>query len=183
MGFDLTIQSLGQVNWQRTPAQKKADPKPFEDRGRAFDLPAAQTPGEALAQIKLLSKTGRIDELVALLRNRPLFRKAWQTLQQSQSPDPETASSASLMPAPEQSGYPVFQSDSVSQGRLQTQDPALGQVTAASGPSPEIGEAENFPITSSRPTLGLAVGRQVYETQAGYYTQERANLSRISLKV
>ena len=64
---------------------------------------AAQTPQEALTYIDRLYKTGRTDELAAILRRSEVFREAWLLLQQrsfatpagvSEEPDPKKSAGA-----------------------------------------------------------------------------------------
>lgn len=187
MSLVQTIQSLSQIGWLGTPEQDSANSKSAGGRSRSFNPAGAQTPEEALAYIHLLSKAGRTDELVALLRRSPVFREAWQTLQQVSSPNSEAgmeiaSSLTAAAPIPYRSDLPAPPSV-FTKSQLPSQDPAALQVGATPEVSGENPTTQAYPVLSSRPTRPLAAARQVYETQARYYTQERANSPRISLRV
>ncbi|MBI4643182.1 MAG: hypothetical protein HY790_12395 [Deltaproteobacteria bacterium] len=190
MGLVQTIQSLSQIGWLGTPGQDSANSKSTGGRPRTSNPAGAQTPEEALAYIKLLYKAGRTGELVALLRRSPVFREAWQTLQQFSSTGSEEAGGlGSSIPAAattqSQSGLPAPPSGAGPNGQLAGpgQAPTALQVAATPGFSGENPAAQAHPVLSSRPTRPLAAARQVYETQARYYAQERATSPRISLRV
>ena len=57
------------------------------------------------------------------------------------------------------------------------------QVTATPGFSPKIPAAQTYPVPVPQPISTLAAARRVYETQSRYYTRERADLPRLSLRV
>jgi hypothetical protein len=139
-----------------------------------------------LAHIELLYKTGRIDEVAALLRHSQVFRMAWQTLQQSSSRDAGAGELTSSLPAgvvpPELSGLPAPRPGSGPDGRHLGQD-LISQQTAPPESSREISQAPNYPVPASRPTLSMAAGRRVYETQLDFFARERAGFPRFNLMV
>jgi hypothetical protein len=187
MGLVQIIQSLSQIGWLGTAGRDSANSKSGGGRPRAFNSAGAKTPEDALLYIKLLSKAGRTDELAELLRRSPVFREAWQTLQQFSSTGPEAAGGfaspfSTAAPIPDRSGLPA-PPGAGSPGRLPSPGPAALQGAAAPGFSGENRAAPAYPVLSSRPTGPLAAARQVYETQARYFAQEGANSPRISLRV
>ena len=188
MGFKHTIQSLSPVAWPGTFGQDSGQPKSAGGRPRAFNPAGAETPEEALTYIRQLSKAGRTDELVGLLRRSPVFREAWQTLQQFSATGYDAAgppASAIPAPTPDRSGLPAPSPGAESQGRLPSPGPGLvaPQVPATPGFSGKIPAAQTFPVPSSRPTSPLDAALQVYETQARFFAQEKADSPRISLRV
>ena len=135
---------------------------------------------DAQACIEWLYKTGRTDELVALLRRSSVFRVAWQCLQQS-SPRVSQASGELVAPTvtSEQSGLPAPLPGAGSGGRQLSPVQNLElRATQESTPA-----ARTYPVLSSRPTNSLAAARRVYETQARYYSRGGSELSRISVRV
>jgi hypothetical protein len=187
MGLVETIQSLSQIGWLGTPGRDSANSKSTGGRSRTSNPAGAQTPEEALAYIQLLSKAGRTDELAALLRHHPVFREAWQTLQQFSSTGSEagreiTSSLAAATPAPDRSGLPS-PPGACSPSQLPRQGPAALEVAVSTGVSGKNPGAQAYPVLSSRPTRPLAAARQIYETQARLFTQEGANSPQISLRV
>jgi hypothetical protein len=145
-----------------------------------------ETPEEALTYIQQLYQNGRTAELVSLLRGNPVFREAWQTLQQSSSSYSEaTGARASSLPdpAPEPLPIPVLAPGQTAADQLPITRQARGgsPVKATQGSSPEIQRAQTNLVPSPRPSRTLAAGRQVYENQAFYYAQEKANFPRISI--
>lgn len=191
MGFVQSIQNLSQVAWPGgETGQDRAASKTAAERPRAFTPAGVETPEEALAYIEKLYKDGRTDELVGLLRGSAVFRDAWQTLQQSSSSGSKaTAGLASSLPdaaSPlEISGLPAALAGVGSKGQLQRQGqyPTAAQVTANLGFSPEVQATQSYLVPAPKPSRPLAAGRQVYETQARYFAQEKANFPRISIRV
>jgi hypothetical protein len=187
MGFKHTVQSLSPVAWPGLFGQDSGQPKSAGGRARAFDPAGAQTPEEALTYIRQLSKAGRTDELVGLLRRSPVFREAWQTLQQFSSTNSDAAGgpAAAAIPTPDRSGLPVPSPGAGCQGRFPSPgpDPVAPQVSATPGFSGKIPASQTFPVQAPRPTRPLNAALQVYETQARYFAQEKANSPRISLRV
>lgn len=188
MGFKHTVQSLSPVAWPGPFGQDSGQPKSAGERPRAFNPAGAQTPEEALAYIRQLSKAGRTDELVGLLRRSPVFREAWQTLQQFSATNSDAIgrpASAIPAPTPDRSGLPAPSPGAGSQGRFPSPGPGLvvPQVSSTPGFSGKIPAAQSFPVPAPRPTRPLDAALQVYETQARYFAQEKANSPRISLRV
>lgn len=146
MGFVQSIQGLSQTAWSgRESGKDNAASKSAAGRPRIFSPAGVETLEEALTYIEQLSKDGRTDELVGLLRGNPVFREAWQTLQQySSNSSKATAGLASSLPdatpPSEQAGLPVPLPGSGSQGQLQSPGQYLtaAQVTPTQGFSPEI---------------------------------------------
>ncbi|RJR40078.1 MAG: hypothetical protein C4567_11295 [Deltaproteobacteria bacterium] len=188
MGFELTIQGLSQVGRQGTPGRNRANPESGQGRRRAFNPEGAKTPKDALAHIELLYKTGRIGEVAALLRHSQAYRMAWQTLQLSSSPDSGAGELASLIRAgasiqAQSGGLPVPHPGSGPDGQPQGQAPAVLPVTAAPESSPEIPQAQNYPVPASKPTQSLAAGRRAYETLTAFFARERAGFPWFNLRV
>ena len=191
MGFVQPVQDLSQIVWPEVNSgQDRAASKSAAGRPRIFSPAGVETLEEALNYIEQLYKDGRTDELVGLLRGNPVFREAWQTLQQYSSTNSKaTAGLASSLPdatpPPEQAGLPVPLPGSASQGQLQSpvQDLTASQVPATQVISPEVQAAQTYLVPSPRPSRPLAAGRQVYENQARYFAQEKANFHRISIRV
>ena len=190
MGFEQTIQRLSQAVWPGTLDPDSAKQKSAEGRARAFNPAGAKTPEEALTYIERLYKAGRTDELAELLRRSPVFRDAWQSLQQFSSTASEAggglaSSIPAAAPTPDQSGLPASPAGAGPSGQLQSpgQDLATPQVTATQEFSQKILADQTYPVLASRPTRFLGAVRQVYETQARYYAQEGTNFPRISIRV
>ncbi len=191
MGLELTIQGLSQAAWPGgTPSRDSSKQKSAEGRGRAFNYARAKTPEEALTYIEQLYQAGRTDELGGLLRRSPVFREAWQTLQQFSSTGSEAAGGpASSIPAAapttERSWLPAPLPNAGPKGQFQSpgQDLPAAQVTATQRFSPEIPADRTYPVPARKPSCSLAAGRWVYETQARYYAGEKANVPGISLRV
>jgi hypothetical protein len=186
MGFVHAIQSLSQIAWPGMFDWDSGKPKSGEGRSRAFNPAEAQTPEEALAYIRLLSKAGRTDELVGLLRRNPVFREAWQTLQQFSATGSEAGEPpAAAIPAPDPSGLPVPASGTEPASRLPIPDPdaASAQVTAASGISPKTPAAETYPVPAPRAARPLSAGLQAYTSQQRYYVEALNPQTLISLRV
>ncbi len=191
MGFVQSIQSLSQIAWPEVKSGKdRAASKSAAGRPRIFSPARVETLEEALTYIEQLSKDGRTNELVGLLRGNPVFREAWQTLQQySSNSSKATASLASSLPAaaspPEQPGLPAPLPGSGSPGQLHSSGQYLttAQVKATQGLSPGTQAAQTYLVPAPKPSRPLAAGRQIYEKQARYFAQERANFPRISIRV
>ncbi|GEM_PF-4654443 len=190
MGFVQPIQNLGQIPWpDQRAGQHSALIKPAPWRLQALlSPPGVETPEEALAYIQQLQQNGRTQELATLLRGNPVFREAWQTQQQSAASLSEAAwSLAGPQPdlAPEPASLPVLAPGQRAPDQLPTpsQDQAAAQVAATLGFSPEIQKAPSNLVPVPKPLRTLAAGRQVYENQALYYAQEKANLPRINIRI
>jgi hypothetical protein len=191
MGFVPSIQGLSQTPWTGGEiGQGSAAFKSAAGRARAFSPAGVETPEEALAYIQQLYQDGRTDELVGLLRGNPVFREAWQTLQQSAASASEaTGGLAAALPdpapIPEQSALTVTSPDQPPAGQLQTTSQNLtpAQVTATQGFSPEIQAAQTHLVPALKPSRPLAAGRRIYENQARYFAQEKASSHRISIRV
>jgi hypothetical protein len=191
MGFVQPIQSLSQSAWAgANSGQDRGASKAVAGRPRIFSPTGVETLEEALTYIEQLSQDGRTDELVSLLRGNQVFREAWQTLQQYASNNSKAAAglASSLQDAASpsaQSGLPVSLAGVGSKGRLPIPGYNLSgaQVTANLGLSPEIHGAQANLVPAPKASRTLAAGRQVYERQARYYNQEKANFPRISIRV
>ncbi len=191
MGFEiLSIQGLSQAAWPRTPGPDSTKPKSAEGGLRSSDPAGAKTPEEALTYIEQLYQAGRTDELGGLLRRSPVFREAWQILQQFSSTGSEAAGGpASSIPAAapttERSWLPAPLPNAGPKGQFQSpgQDLPASPVTATQRFSTEIPAARTYPVPARKPSCSLAAGRRVYETQARYYAREKANVPSISLRV
>jgi hypothetical protein len=191
MGFVQPIQSLSQSVWPGVGSgQGRAASKAAAGRPRIFSPTGVDTLEEALTYVEQLSKDGRTNELVSLLRGNPVFREAWQTLQQyAANASNAAAGLASSLPdaasPAAQSGLPVSLAGVASPGQLQVplHDLPVDQVAANLELSPEIQTVQANLVPAPKPSRTLAAGRQVYETQARYYNQEKANFPRISIRV
>ena len=175
MGLVETIQNLSQIGWLGTPRQDSSHSKSAEGRGRAANPAEARTPEEALAYIRLLSQAGRTAELAELLRRSPVFREAWQTLQQFSAPGwNEAGEFASSLPSPPGASP---------QNRLPSQGRASLPVATASGASGKDQADEDFPVLSSRPTRPFAAACRIYQAQDSFFPPKGAGSPRISLRV
>ena len=191
MGLEIfSIQGLSQVAWPGTTGPDSAKQKSAAEGLRSSDPAGAKTPEEALTYIEQLYKTGRTDELVGLLRQSPVFREAWQNLQQFSSTGSEAGGqSASTVPTavrtPDQSSLPALIPNAASKGQFldQDQDSAVPQVTGSRGFSPVTLAAQNYPVPAPKPSYTQGVALQAYETQARNYSQAGANSPRISVRV
>ena len=120
---------------------------------------AAQTPKEALTYIDLLYKTGRMEELAAILRRSKVFREAWLILQRSFASPPETSRGAG--PANlEGDSEPKYISAAVT-------PPAFVNVF----PQPD------------KFTYTLTKALRIYQSQLVYFDQERNSGFRLSIRV
>ncbi len=184
MGLGQTIQRSSQIGHPGTPGWDAVNSRSAQDRSQDFNPSGAKTPEEALAYIRLFSEAGRTGELAAWLRSSPVFREAWQTLQQFSSAGPEAGSDKSPAlptgpPTPHPSALPS-PADVGAPGQGQT---AL-QVAAAIEVSGENPATQACLVTSARSTRTLAAARQVYETTDRLWQNEgAAPPRRISLRV
>jgi len=191
MGLVQSIQSLNQIAWPGEGiGRASAASKSSAGRPRSSTPPGVETPEEALTYIQQLSQGGRTEELAGLLRSNPVFREAWQTLQQSSSGGSEVDGGvaspfAGATPNSGQAALPVPSSGSVpsDQPQIASQDPNAGQIAATQEFSAQIQAAQTYPVPAPRSSLPLAAGRQVYENQARYFAQEGANFPRISIRI
>lgn len=116
---------------------------------------AAQTPKEALTYIDLLYKTGRMQEVAAILRRSEVFREAWLILQRSFVTPPET-----------------------SEKRGPAKRKRAAEPHCISAPKKPPGF-----VPASQPTCSLAAALEIYRTQLRYYDQESNAKYRLSLRV
>ncbi|MEW6660601.1 MAG: hypothetical protein AB1424_18320 [Thermodesulfobacteriota bacterium] len=185
-----SVQSLNQIAWpEENIGQRRTPFKSAAWRPHPVISPAGvETLEEALGYIHQLYQNGRTDELVSLLRGNPVFREAWQILQQYSSRGSE-ASGGLVPPLPDQAAEPSALAV-LSPGRptpdqlpITSPDRAALQVTATQGSSPEIQSAQTNLVPVPKSSRTLAAGRQIYENQALYYAQEKANFPRISIRI
>ncbi len=183
MGLVAAIQGLNQSAWPRGElGQSSAASKSATGRARVLNPGAIETPEEALTYIQQLYQDGRTDELVGLLRSNPVFREAWQTLQQSSSNGSDAAANLAATPAaaaaPAESTLPV-----PAPSQLTSQDPNTALIIAAPAFSPAIQTTPNYPVPTPKPTFAQAAGRRAYESQARYFAKDGGNSSQISIRV
>jgi hypothetical protein len=147
---------------------------------RLHNPAGAETAAEALAYIRACSRAGRTHELAALLRRSPVFREAWQTLQQSSYTASEPAGGrAALASAPERPAPAA----AASPGWLPNRDPAALPL----GPAPEFFSTQPAAPAHLQPapnfTPALAAVCQVYGSQESLFTRKAADRSRITVRV
>lgn len=189
MGLVASIQSLNQSAWSGEElGQGRAASKSAAVRPRVNNPGGIETPEEALTYINQLYQDGRTDELVGLLRGNPVFREAWQTLQQSASKDEAATGGPAATPAaasatPEQPSLPVPSPSQATAEQLTTQEPGATQVPATQAFSPAIETIPNYPVPTPKPSFALTAGRQIYESQARSFSQESGNSPLISIRV
>jgi hypothetical protein len=183
MGYAPAVQSLSQVAWPGALGRDSSDSESTGGRPRSFTPAGIQTPEEALAYIQLLSKAGRTDELVGLLRHSPVFREAWQSLQQFAAASDVGGPPAATIPAPDASGQPSPLPQAAPTTQLSSQAPALPRETATPGNSPETPAVETYPVLASKPSHPMADLLQAYTSQQRHYLEGRDPQSRISLRV
>jgi hypothetical protein len=120
----------------------------------------AQTPQEALTYIDRLYKTGRTDQLAAILRRSEVFREAWLLLQQRSFVD-----------------HP---------GIAAEPEPAKLAAASASEDIPARPKPPQ-PVHGPRPSGRFACtptqAHKVYQSQLNFYDQERNSSYRLSLRV
>jgi hypothetical protein len=83
MGVEETRRVQGPAPWAGEAGLNNARPRPEEQPPRPANPSKARTPQEALTYIEQLYKSGRMEDLAALLRRSSVFRVAWLILQQS----------------------------------------------------------------------------------------------------
>jgi len=116
---------------------------------------AAQTPKEALTYLDLLYKTGRMQEVAAILRRSEVFREAWLILQRSFVTSPET-----------------------SEKRGPAKRKGAAEPLCISAPKTPPGF-----VPAGQPTCSLAAALEIYRSQLRYYDQETNAKYRLSLRV
>ncbi|MHB8068164.1 MAG: hypothetical protein ACYDIC_09715 [Desulfobaccales bacterium] len=189
MGLVASIQSLNQSAWpEKELGQGRAASKSAAGRPRLGNPAGIETPEEALTYINQLYQDGRTGELVGLLRGNAVFREAWQTLQQSASNGSDPTGGLAATPAaaastPEQSTLPVPFPAQGPAGQRTNPDPGAGQVTATQVFSPALETTPNYPVPTPKPSYALTAGRQVYESQARYFSQESGDSRTVSIRV
>jgi hypothetical protein len=179
------IQGVSQVGSGGTPGHRGVKQKPAGGGPGTFGAAGNRTPEEALTYIKRLYKAGRTGELAELLRHSPVLREAWQTLQQVSTAESQVSlgSDFSLPDSSSgRSGLPALSSGKKAQTQLSSpgREPALPQVTTGQG---AYSDSSPYPVPFPKPSGLLAAARQVYEAQARYYSQERADFPRISIRI
>ena len=83
MGVEETRRVQGPAPWAGEAGLNNAKPRPEEQPPRSANPSKARTPQEALTYIEQLYKSGRMEDLAALLRRSSVFRVAGLILQQS----------------------------------------------------------------------------------------------------
>jgi hypothetical protein len=162
--------------------------KPGSDEGppRSSCTGEVQTLKEALTYIHRLHKSGRMEDLAALLRQKQVFREAWLILQQSSitgsatskrvkvsSCRIKTAGSGNFPSPPNQELNP--EPEPAKSG--EAVEPEFTSATA-------IQAAANTCLNSaSRPRYTLAAALQVYKIHLSYYAQEKDPPLRVSIRV
>lgn len=189
MGLVASIQGLNQSAWSgKELGQDRAASKSAAGRPQVMNPGRIETPEEALTYINQLYQDGRTDELVGLLRSNPVFKEAWQTLQQSASKDADATGSqdATLRAAAstrEQSTLPVPAPGPAPADLAASQDPSAAPITATPVFSPAIATTPNYPVPTPKPSFPLTAGRQAYESQARYFAQESGNSRIVNIRV
>jgi len=183
----------GLSTWAREPGLNNARTFLEERPPRSFNPLEVRTPEEALTYIDRLYKSGRMEDLAALLRRSKVFREAWLMLQQ---------------PAPAGSWAGVEMHGS--SGREDTRAPAPLPVLhlaprqgTLSRPNPESGELRSatmrLPPTMADPATDYRVepgslkakasgyllnaALQAYQRQDRQYGPDQESAPRLSLRV
>jgi hypothetical protein len=185
MGFEETMRVQGPATWTAASGRDYARPGTGQRQPAPSHPAEARTPREALSYIKVLYKSGRMEELATLLRSRAVFREAWLMLQQSSRADfPEAAAG----------GGPAGPKDTESIADLPV--PLISP--SRFSPNPESPGAEAAPELPARapnpaPAPGLPPPGQAgyllrkalgaYQSQDGFFSREPAGSRRLSLRV
>jgi hypothetical protein len=130
-----------------------------ESKSNPSSPSAAQTPNEALSYIDQLYKTGRMEDLAAILRRSEVFREAWLILQRS------------------------FTTPSAPSGERGLAD--LGEASepmrfSAAAPPPAF---VDIPNPARRLPYPFAKALEIYQSQLDYYDQEGNSRFRLSIRV
>lgn len=193
MGIVQAIRGLGPVAGPGEPGLNNAKPKSDEPTFRPANTTGAQTPEEALAFIKLLYKSGRMEDMAGLLRQHKVFREAWLILQQSFPAGGEASgginASIGRRGTPGYDNFPVPYPMIVWNGpELKTEKGSAKQLEVASEPGLSFTSelrplVDNRPPPSCQPTYLLTRALQVYVSQLQYFAQEKAPALRINITV
>jgi hypothetical protein len=195
LGFEVNIWAQEAFTWPEKPGPHNPSPGSARRQSLADKPSEAQTPQEALTYIELLYKSGRMEDLAALLRRSAVFREAWLMLQQSSPVYSEAAevarASAGFQETPGHTNFPVSSSDSASPSPKLNADQGLVGLKAATetGVSPEMPAAskepgiQNHPVLAGKPKRPLATALKAYTSQYLYYSREKDHSPRFSLRV
>ena len=165
MGFEDTIRVRGAAYWPREPGFSNARPGSEERQPRPDDPSGTRTPKEALTYIEGLYRSGRMEELATLLRQREVFREAWLMLQRS--------SPAGL------------------QGRVAVQDAPSPEISRdpANLPVPQPRPSGRLTVPKAEPGSPRArageflTGLAAYLSQDRHFAQDKEPRPRLSLRV
>lgn len=192
MEFGETIRGLSPIAGAGGPGLNNAKPRSNERKPQPSSPSEAQTPKEALTHINLLYKTGRMEDLAALLRRSKVFREAWLILQQSfptHSETTEEVKADSYRTETAGVGNSPIRSLEVTWPR-QKLPPEQGLAKLEVATEPEsISAAVTHPgsVNCLNPafklTYSMTIALKVYKTQLGYHDHEKNSMVRISIRV
>ena len=192
MGVEGTRRVQGPAPWAGEAGLNNAKPRPEEQPPRPANPSKARTPQEALTYIEQLYKSGRMEDLAALLRRSSVFRVAGLILQQS---SPASLKATAVNDDSGNRGdtrgpvnLPVPYSSSLGWTVTSESGPAGFEVVKA-GFAPEM----SAPALAPRGDLGLLpVGKpnrlliaalQAYQGQDRTYARQKETAPRLSLRV
>ena len=182
----------GPATWTREPGVNQGQPGLAERQPRSHHFPEARTTKEALTYIEVLYKSGRMEDLAALLRRSKVFREAWLMVQQSPPAGPEAGQEAqgsvvcrdSRGPANLPSLRPPAPGWALNPEPEPEKPKGAGKECSSPRSAPATNPADQSGLSpTGPPSQVLRAALRVYQDQERRYARERELTPQLSLRV